>query len=307
MNETPTTSKQPLVFIILVNWNGMADSLACLRSLQEIDYQNFQTVLVDNGSSDGSAEAISEAFPQVRIIRNAKNERFAHANNQGIELALKNRADFVLLLNNDTLVDLQFLQHLIARAQSDERIGVVGPKIYFADQPQQIWYAGAKVSLWRGLIAHIGIREAERGQYQQAGETGYVTGCCLLASRACLEKTGPLDEGYFIYTEDADWCWRARQHGFLIYFEPAAKIWHKISASSGGAAVASGLTGFKIFYKVRGMLKFFGRYARWYHWLTIPFCWAIQFVQSFVMLILAKNWAGIRALLRSFTGARTHK
>ena len=305
MNTTPT--QQPRVFILIVNWNGKDDTLACLHSLQNLAYRNYHIVLIDNASSDGSVQAIAAAFPHVDIIRNAENARFARANNQGIELALKNDADYVLLLNNDTLVEPPFLQHLVARAQSDARIGMVGPKIYFAEPPQQIWYAGAVVSLRRGLLAHIGIREMDAGQYQQSGETGYVTGCCLLASRACIKTTGLLDESYFMYTEDADWCWRARQHGFLIYYEPAARIWHKISASSGGKAIVGGMTGFKVFYKIRGMLKFFGRYAKWYHWFTIPFFWLLQFLQALVMLIAAKNWAGIRAMLRILTGVRKHQ
>ena len=297
-----TSAHPPLVYILLVNWNGKEDTLACLESLQKITYKNYKIAVIDNASTDGSVRAISAKYPAVEIIRNDRNERFARANNQGIELALQNNAAFVLLLNNDTIVDPAFLNFMVARAQKDPHIGMVGSKIYYADQPNVLWYAGGEISLQEGRIAHTGIREIDAGQFDRAGETGYVTGCCLLARRECIESIGFLDESYFIYTEDADWCWRARMSGYKIYFEARAKIWHKISASSGGKEIRGGLTAFKVYYKIRGMMKFFGRYARWYHWLAIPFFWKWQFFRAAYWMIVARNWAGLRAMLRGIFG-----
>lgn len=293
-----------LIYIILINWNGKADTLACLASLQKITYPNYKIIVVDNASADGSVEAITAQYPTIEIIRNEKNERFAHANNQGIALALQNNAVFILLLNNDTVVDPAFLDFMVERARREENIGMVGAKIYYADQPNVLWYAGGEISLRKGLIAHIGIREIDSGQFDQGGETGYITGCCLLASRNCIETIGVLDESYFIYTEDADWCWRAKINGFKIWFEPRAKIWHKISSSSGGQSIAGGLTAFKIYHKIRGMMKFFGRYAKWRHWPTILLFWKWQFFKALYMMIATRNWAGIRAMLRAWIGRR---
>ncbi|MFQ5630833.1 MAG: glycosyltransferase family 2 protein [bacterium] len=297
----------PLVYTLIVNWNGKEDTLACLESLQKISYKNYKITVIDNASTDGSVQAIAAKYPTVEIIRNQKNERFARANNQGIDLALENGASYILLLNNDTVVDPAFLDFMVARAQKDPCTGMVGPKIYYADQPNVLWYAGGEILLPKGRIAHTGIRELDAGQFDRAGETGYATGCCILANRECIEKIGFLDESYFIYTEDADWCWRARINGFKIRFEPRAKIWHKISSSSGGPSIAGGQTAFKTYYKIRGMMKFFGRYAKWYHWFTIMFFWKWQFLKALYIMIVAKNWAGIRAMFRAGTGRSAEK
>lgn len=293
----PDTQAEPLVCILIVNWNGGTDVLACLQSLFACTYANLRVTVIDNGSADGSPEAISAAFPQVHLIRNARNERFARANNQGIAFALEAGAAFILLLNNDTTVAPDFLAALVRHMQAEPTIGIAGPKIFHADPPDLLWFAGGRVSLWKGEIAHIGLRERDSGQYDSAAEVDYITGCCLLVSRTCAEKVGLLDEAYFMYTEDVDYCFRAKNSGFRVVFVPEAKIWHKISASSGGAAVAGGLTPFKITHKIRGTLKFFRRYAHWYHWLTIPLFLKWWFLKSAAHMLRAKNWSGIRAMI----------
>lgn len=306
---TPTPSETPLVTIVLVNWNGRQDTLDCLRSLSSIDYprDRVAVVLVDNGSSDGSVDAVRAGFPGVRIVANETNERFARANNQGIAIARNDGADFVLLLNNDTEVANDFLSRLVEAAASDDRIGMVGAKIYFHSSPDVLWYAGGVVSLWRGLIAHEGIRRRDRGQYDARRDTGYVTACCVLASRACVEAIGGLDDGYFIYGEDADWSQRARAAGFRVVFEPRARLWHKVSSSSGGKDVAGGLTPFKIYHKTRSMFRFFKRHARWYHWTTIPFFMAGSFVRAAVLMAVAGNWAGVRTMVTSLFRKRAKR
>jgi len=288
----------PRVTAILVNWNGREDTLACLRSLSSTDYpgERLTTVLVDNGSTDGSVAAIRSQFPGVRVVENQANERFARANNQGLAIARKVDSDFVLLLNNDTEVAPDFLSRMVEAARAVPGAGMVGAKIYFYDTPDVLWYAGGVVSLWRGLIAHEGIREVDRGQYDTRRETGYITACCILVSRECLDVVGDLDDGYYIYAEDADWCQRARAAGFRVVVEPSAKVWHKVSSSSGGKEVAGGLTPFKVVHKTRSLLRFFRRYARWYHWTTIPFFMAGSFVKAAVLMIGSGNWAGLRAL-----------
>jgi len=289
----------PRVTVILVNWNGREDTLACLRSLAAIDYprDRLDVVVVDNASSDGSVAAVREAFPDVTVVENAANERFARANNQGLDIARARGADYALLLNNDTEVAPDFLARLVEAAESDARIGMVGAKIFFHATPEVLWYAGGVVSLWRGLIAHEGIRETDRGQYDTRRDTGYITACCVLARRACVDAVGGLDEGYFIYGEDADWCQRARAAGFRVVVEPRARLWHKVSSSSGGKDVAGGLTPFKIVHKTRSMFRFFRRHARWYHWTTIPFFMAGSFVRAAVLMVASGNWAGLRTMV----------
>jgi hypothetical protein len=135
----------------------------------------------------------------------------------------------------------------------------VGPKIFYADVPDRLWYAGGEVSFWRGVMWHRGIRETDHGQYDLPAETGYVTGCCLMIRREALMCVGMLDPGYRMYGEDADLCMRVRRAGFSIWYEPAARVWHRISVSSGGH-----LSWSKQRRKTVSTVRFFLRHAACY-------------------------------------------
>jgi len=258
-------SEEPHVDIIVVNWNGGQVTRDCLTSLAKISYTDYRIILIDNSSTDGSVAAIRAEFENVTILQMQQNLRFAGGSNKGIRLALEKGTDLILLLNNDTIVDENFLQPLVARAGRGS--GIVVPKIYYHDDPELIWFAGGRISFWLGLIEHRGIRETDKGQFDASGETDYATGCCMLVRRQVIEKVGLLDEAYYMYVEDADWSERARRAGFRIVYEPESKIWHRVSSSAGG-----NLSFFKLKNKLVSQVRFFGRYARWYHWLVIP--WA---------------------------------
>jgi GT2 family glycosyltransferase len=180
-------------------------------------------------------------------------------------MAMNSGADFVLLLNNDTVVQKDFLGHLVDRMQSDPAIGMVAPKVCYFSSPDTIWFAGARIRFWSGTIGHVGIRERDHHQFDAARETDYATGCCVLVSAAVIDTVGMLDESYFMYVEDVDWSVRARQRGFRVFYEPRASILHKVSASAGG-----NLSWFKLRNKYLSQMKFFARYASWYHWLVFP-------------------------------------
>jgi len=255
---------QPLVYIIVLNWNRREDTLECLRSLSAVKYENFKILLVDNASSDGTVEAVAREFPAASIVSNSTNLRFAGGNNVGIRIAMERGADFVLLLNNDTTVDPDFLTELVAGASSDST-GMTGPKMYFYDDPKRLWYAGGKIEFWKGWISHIGVREVDAGQYDTPAETQYISGCCVLVKKEVVERIGMLDEAYYIYGEDADWCVRATRAGYVLRYVPAARIWHKLSVSSGGH-----FSWFKNWNKLKSQMRVMARYARWYHWFTIP-------------------------------------
>jgi GT2 family glycosyltransferase len=253
------------VHIILVNWNGKEITLDCLRSLHALTYPHVKILVVDNGSTDGSADAFAERFPDVDVMRLKENLRFAGGNNAGIRHALQQGAELIMLLNNDTLVDPGFLEPMLERFLSDPSCGMVGPKIYYADNPTSIWFAGGEISMWTGTMRHTGIREPDHGQFDMARTIDYVSGCCLLTGRAVVEKVGLLDESYFMYGEDADWSMRVRRAGYRIVYEPRAKVWHRLSISTGGH-----LSLFKMQNKAISNFRFFARYASWYHWLTYP-------------------------------------
>src|SRR3989339_346256 len=121
---------KPLVYILILNWNGKEDTLECLSSLKKIDYPNYKTIVIDNGSTDDSVKIINKKYPKIKIIENKKNLGYAEGNNVGIRYALKNKADYVLILNNDTIVDKKFLTELVKVGESNEKVGIVGPNVY---------------------------------------------------------------------------------------------------------------------------------------------------------------------------------
>jgi GT2 family glycosyltransferase len=256
---------QPRVTIIILSWNQQAVTLACLASLSRLTYPRLHLLLVDNGSTDGTPEAVRGVYPAVEVLVLPENRLFAGGNNAGIRHALDQGAEMVLLLNNDTEVEPGFLEPMVARARSAPRCGMVAPKIYYHSDPRRLWYAGGEVSFWTGTLWHVGLREIDNGQHDAGGETGYATGCCVLVPREVIQRCGMLDETFRMYTEDADWSWRIRAAGYSIQYEPAAHVWHKISVSTGGH-----LSGYKMTRKYVSNIRFMARHARWYHWLTFP-------------------------------------
>lgn len=266
----------PRVFIIVLTWNGKKDTLACLDSLEHLTYPNFEIIVVDNASNDGASNEIQRKFPNAELIVNSSNLRFAGGNNVGIKRAMELGAEYVLLLNNDTVVEKDFLSKLVGAAVADQAVGIVGPKIYYYDNPKTIWYAGGKIEWWKGWVSHIGIREEDEGKYDAIMETDYITGCCLLIKREVIQQIGLLDEKYYIYGEDTDLCVRASRAGFKLLYVPASMIWHKLSVSSGGH-----LSWFKNWNKLKSQLRLMARYARIYHWPSILIFMVIKIIQGY--------------------------
>lgn len=224
----------PKVVIIVLNWNGRDLTADCLDSLQRVVYQNFEVILVDNASTDGSQQFFKERYPNVAVLENKENLGFAGGNNIGIQEALRRNSDYVLLLNNDTVVDIDFLSALVKAGESDRKIGMLNPKIYYYDRPNVLWYAGGELSLFSGMSKHYGFRQVDHGQFDCPRDVDFLTGCAFFIKREVIEKIGLLDEIFFCYSEDADWTIRARKAGYRGYYEPAAKVWHKIGASASG-------------------------------------------------------------------------
>jgi GT2 family glycosyltransferase len=239
----------PKVFIIVLNWNRHEDSIECIHSIRKINYHRYEIVIVDNGSTDGSEEILRRAFPDIKLIQTGDNLGFAEGNNVGIRYALENGADYAVILNNDTTVDANFVTELVNAAESDKSIGIVSSKIYFYDRPDVLWYAGAVLDLKTGKSKHTGYNEKDAGQYDTVRETDRACGCSMMISRRACETVGLMDAGYFCYGEEADWSLRVREAGYKVVFVPASKVWHKISAATGGAG-----TGYYLYYSVRNHL-----------------------------------------------------
>lgn len=269
----------PRVAVIVLTWNGRALTLDCLESLAAVTTPGVHVMLVDNASTDGTVGAVRKRFgDNVEIVANNTNLGFAGGNNAGIQRALDATFDYILLLNNDTIVDPGFIDPLLTGMS--EKVGIAGPKIYYYTPSDQIWFAGGEVSLHRGTARHIGIRERDLGQHDSPRRVDYISGCALMARRDVFERIGLLDPGYRAYFEDVDFCMRATRAGFDVIYAPRSKVWHRISASTGGQ-----LSRRKIVTKLRSSWRFFRRYARPHHWLVIPFFFAADAARITAMVL----------------------
>jgi GT2 family glycosyltransferase len=221
------------VYVIVLNWNGWTDTAACLRSLARMPYPSYRVLVIDNGSTDDSASRIREGFPQVEVIETGRNLGFAGGCNVGIRHALARGADFVWLLNNDTTVDSGALQALVDKAQTDPRIGAVGSVIYFMEKPEcmQCW-GGGYVNFWLGKSGHY-VEAIDDDKVE------FITGCSLLTPRRAIEGVGVLDEGFFMYWEDSDFCFRLRSAGWHLAVAEESKVWHKGHTSIGKGKISS--------------------------------------------------------------------
>lgn len=225
----------PRVAIIVLNWNGLADTLACLRSLAGLDYPNYEVVVVDNGSTDGSVEAVRADF-NVTILETGENLGFAEGNNVGLRHALAHGADYALLLNNDTEVAPDFVSALVDAIEATPQAGVAGPTIYYFDRPTTIWTAGGAIDWRRGDSYMMGLNEVDEGQCAAVRQVDFVSGCALLARREVIEKVGLLDPRFFMYYEETEWCVRTGRAGYKILHVPRSHIWHKIAPAQQAAS-----------------------------------------------------------------------
>jgi GT2 family glycosyltransferase len=225
----------PHISIIVVNWNNASDTIACIASLHDIQYSAFDIIVVDNGSHDGSADEIQAAADDITLIRNERNLGFAVGNNIGIQRAVKNGADAVLLLNNDTTVDPEILNAFVSALDTHPDAGFLTAKIYYFDDPKRIWMG---LPHWAGdtcSFEHDGLDALdEHGAFEKIEEISYACGCALFATADTLARVGLMEPKFFCYFEEVDWCFRAAREGLRSYFVPGAKVWHKVSATSGG-------------------------------------------------------------------------
>ena len=221
------------VAVIVLNWNGKQDTLECLASLEAVTHPRCRVIMVDNGSSDGSVEAVQEAFPQTIILRNGRNLGYAGGNNVGIRYALAQGYEYITILNNDTLVSPDFLHILVEHYRRLPGPAVLSPMIYYHADPARIWYAGAEWTGW-GFRRLLNKEEDSSKKLNGLTPTDFTVGCCLLTSREVFRKVGYFDERFFLCFEEIEWCFRARRSGIYSYIAPQAKIWHKVSVSFGG-------------------------------------------------------------------------
>lgn len=255
------------VAIIILTWNQRDLTLACLESLSHLDYSNHHIFIVDNGSQDATAETVRSRFPGVTVIENSENLGFAEGNNVGIRRALLEGAEYIMLLNNDTIVEPHMLSALINAAESDPQIGMVGPFIYYYDQAETLWSAGAKINWTKGVVKDLSV-EVQGMDTKTPYSVDYISGCALCIKRKVIEKIGLIDPRFFIYYEETDWCSRARAEDYEVLVIPRARIWHKVSASMGTTSPAI------VYYMTRNIFLFLSKNVKGHRqWLPMARTW----------------------------------
>ena len=222
-----------LVNIFVLNWNGKKIILDCLHSLDKVTYSNVNIVLIDNGSTDGSVNLIKKEFPNIEIIQLKENLGYAGGNNYGFK-NVKIQSEYSIFINNDTLVSTNFINPLIEPLKNDTSIIQTAPKIFYADDPNLLWFAGGYINLFFGWIRHRGIRKIDKGQYNNSTLIDYATGCCICMRTKDFKLFKMFDESFSMYGEDVDLSIRVRKAGGKIMYIPESNIWHKVSASIGG-------------------------------------------------------------------------
>jgi len=278
------------VVILLLNWNSWKDTIECVESCRKLSYANFRILIIDNGSSDGSEKILRERFPDIELIQSGANLGFAGGNNLGISRALDQGAAYLWLLNNDTVVEPSALSSLVEALERDQKIGMVGSKILYFDKADTLWYAGAELDpRVPHRSCHRGLNEIDRGQYDQPGETGYVTGCSLLVRKKVIEEVGVLDDALFLYYEDADWCARAQRAGWKLCYAPRSVVLHKASASLGGMDSPR-----MSYYLARNLLYFVRR--NFPHAFLRAFCFDL--FQNVVVMVKKRRWRAAGFALR---------
>ncbi|MBN1139595.1 MAG: glycosyltransferase family 2 protein [Anaerolineae bacterium] len=260
-NVTPGETKNlPLVYVMLLNWNDAPNTLACLHSIYELDYPNFRVLVVDNGSTDGSDQAIQQAYGEeptrIEFIANGQNLGFAGGANVGLEHARRQKADYVFFVNNDTILDKSLLRELVRAAEGRPQAGLLTPKIYYYDDPTLVWSAGARWVLFPPRVKMIGLRKRDGPRYDLLRQVEYATGCALLIRREVLDTVGGFDPIYWpIYHEDYDYCARVTKAGWEIWYVPTARMWHKDARSQRGS-------GTKAFNLGKNIVPFYMRHGR---------------------------------------------
>jgi GT2 family glycosyltransferase len=287
--------------VVVLSWNGVQFTRETLDSIARCrvpDGWRAHVIVVDNASTDGSPAAVAAEYPWVELVALPENRRFAGGSNAGLQRALAQGAEAVMLLNNDVQADPGLYEKLLAALAERPDAGAAAPLLYHAAPTDLIWYAGGRCRPSLAHTSHRGIRERDHGQYRGIEETGYLSGCCLLATAEAWRRVGPLDEGYFIYAEDADWSLRARAAGYRLLFVPTARLWHRVSASSGGAVNA-----WKVYQRLRANARMFARHARGAARVTWPLAFAAQQLALWASLVLRGHFAAAAAVPRALLDA----
>jgi len=281
----------PKVVVATLTWNQKADVLECLGTLTKLDYPNYEIVVIDNGSTDGTFESVQRQFPQVHIVRNSENLGCAEGVNGEIRYALQAGADYLFIIANDATVEPSTLSELIRVAERDPKIGMVHPKVYYYDRPNRIWYArGAKIDWFRGRFFGFVQNVEDDGSFDEECAADFFPGGFTLVRMEAVKKVGFLDPDYFIFLDDSDWSLRIHQAGYEGRYAPRARAWHKPSSSVGMESESF------YYYRTRNRLFFFKKYSAFG---IFPICFIFFLFEVFTNTIPTLYLSGRRAQMKA--------
>ena len=281
MNSTDISN--PKVHLIVLNWNDKEISKKCLSSIEKVSYSNYEVLIVDNNSQDGSVQFFKDHFPQYDILALDKNLKYAGGNNAAVDYLKPEEEDFLVFINNDTIVSSDFLDHLVAPFLNDANCIITVPKILFAMDINKIWYAGGVVNMWKGSIDHIGIRDFDGPKYSFMMDTDYATGCCFCIKYDDFRRLKYFDTTFDMYCEDVDLSIRAKRMNRKIVYSPKSIILHSVSQSLGENSLK------KIQNKLLGQVKLFWKHASGLQIITLTFHWLLFYLPiGFLKLIYFK-------------------
>jgi GT2 family glycosyltransferase len=289
----------PPVAIAVVNYNGREDTLRCLASLARATYPNRWIVLVDNGSDEPIEDDVRRRHPEVVFLRHPRNLGFTGGHNAAARHALAAGAAYVLHLNNDTEVEPDFLEPLVAEMERDPRVGMATPKILYLQAPGRIWALGARLCRWTGRSPHAGVDEPDRGVYDALRTVPRITGCAMLVRREVYERVGFLDDRFFIYEEELDWCLRARRAGFILRVVPQSVIRHLGHRDAGRQGRP-----FMAYLQTRNHYLMIRKNAEWFHAAAVPALawWVISAARAAVRSAPAVRRAVLRGMRDALAG-----
>ncbi|MDX1664293.1 MAG: glycosyltransferase family 2 protein [Candidatus Promineifilaceae bacterium] len=279
------------VCVVITAWNQAAKTVACLESVFNQTYANRHVVLVNNGSRPGFEQIIRDPFPQVHIISNQQNLGFAGGYNVGLRYGMEQGFPCFLLLNNDTLLAPDCLERLVAATTRQPDIGLVTAKVYYSGEPERVWTVGNQIHPLLLEARAGGEGELDEGQWSEDREIAFAPLASVLISRKLLEDVGFLDEEFFLYYEDMDFCRRVKTSGFQLYLAAEAHVWHDVAASSGGSDSPS-----ERYWMAQSSGRFFRKHGGWRLPLIVPYRVGSA-VKMVAKLLWQRRWRAAAAYL----------
>lgn len=246
--------KNPKVFIVVLNFNSYMDTVECLNSLKNIDYENYEVIIVDNSSVDGSFEKLKDKFKSYIILKTKENKGYANGNNLGIDYALKNGAEYICVLNNDVVVESDFLSKIID-VMKDKKVGIAGPCICSYDNRQNIQAMGANINLYTGLTQAKSKGKKYSDFQSENIKVDYLGGACFVIKREVIDKIGAIPENYFLFFEETEFCLSAARIGYELVCVCSSKVYHK------GSSTISKYSGLSYYFLNRNRVVFMRRNA----------------------------------------------